>query len=465
VTDEPLPRWAIAADVAAVCAALLGVVVLLGGGFRDRIGGVRISVTNSRGAFVVAIVLLAIRHTLVRRPSFVDRLVGAARHVAASAGWRTIWPAFAVSRVAVLVVGLVAVFTVGYPKGGPPFRISKNEAVNLPARWDAGWYLNIATQGYSWNERRADAQQNIAFFPAYPMLLRVTARIFGGSAGAYVLGGIFISHAAFLWALFYLHRLTRARFGDAAADRSVLLLVSYPFAVFHGGIYTESLFLLGTLGAIVEFGERRFWRAAAWGFLVGITRPNGFFVSAALAAFGWFDGVWTREDVRTRDRNLSLLTLCAPLMGTALFSLYMGALTGNPFQWAAQHAAWGRTFRGAVPLVDSAAFVAEHGVVTLLQALPYDTLNTAAVVFTLVLLVPIWMRLGAAYAIFIIINMLPPLMLGGIMSMGRLTSTMFPLFMWLGVRQRSETTLFWVMAFACLQGLIAVLFYTWRPLV
>jgi hypothetical protein len=49
------------------------------------------------------------------------------------------------------------------------------------------------------------------------------------------------------------------------------------------------------------------------------------------------------------------------------------------------------------------------------------------------------------------------------MSMGRLTATMFPLFLWLGARTGGPTPNVAV-AFVMLQALAAVLFYTWRPL-
>ena len=35
----------------------------------------------------------------------------------------------------------------GYRDGGAPFRLCKNEFLDLPARYDAGWYLGIATDG------------------------------------------------------------------------------------------------------------------------------------------------------------------------------------------------------------------------------------------------------------------------------------------------------------------------------
>ena len=41
---------------------------------------------------------------------------------------------------------------------------------------------------------------------------------------------------------------------------------------------------------------------------------------------------------------------------------YLAWLTGNPFQWSAQHAAWGRTFTGRAPFVDVAGKIADKGV-------------------------------------------------------------------------------------------------------
>ena len=62
------------------------------------------------------------------------------------------------------------------------------------------------------------------------------------------------------------------------------------------------------------------------------------------------------------------------------------------------------------------------------------------------------------------VNVLPPIAAGGLLSMGRVTSVLFPAFLWLGsavpVRHRSA----WVMFFAALQGFVAVMFFTWRPL-
>jgi len=50
---------------------------------------------------------------------------------------------------AILIVGYLAVFMFGYAGGRAPLRHFDNELLNLPVRWDAGWYLAIVTGGYS----------------------------------------------------------------------------------------------------------------------------------------------------------------------------------------------------------------------------------------------------------------------------------------------------------------------------
>ena len=84
---------------------------------------------------------------------------------------RAIWPIVIVSRIGVLVVGLMAMHAIGFPEGRTPFRVADGEAGNLPARFDAGWYLQIATYGYEYLPNRFDRQQNLVFFPAFPILM------------------------------------------------------------------------------------------------------------------------------------------------------------------------------------------------------------------------------------------------------------------------------------------------------
>jgi hypothetical protein len=95
---------------------------------------------------------------------------------------------------------------------------------------------------------------------------------------------------------------------------------------------------------------------------------------------------------------------------------------------------------------------------------PYDALNLMGFIFAVAMIWSVWRRVGPAWTLFILINVLPPLFAGGLLSMGRLTATLFPAFLALGAVLSVRATPAVVAAFGILQGLVAVLFFTWRSL-
>ena len=65
---------------------------------------------------------------------------------------------------------------------------------------------------------------------------------------------------------------------------------------------------------------------------------------------------------------------------------------------------------------------------------------------------------------FVLVNLVPPLFAGGVLSMGRVTSTLFPLFLALAILVPPRSVPAWVAGFGIGQGLCATLFFTWREL-
>jgi Gpi18-like mannosyltransferase len=125
------------------------------------------------------------------------------------------------------------------------------------------------------------------------------------------MGGTLVVLLAFCGALIYLYRLARGMLGDdARAADAVWLLAVYPFAVFYSAVYTESLFLLGALGAFYHFQRGEYARAGAWGVLVGLTRPNGCFLAVPLGILAvapwlprWLAGRGSDEPAGPRPRS------------------------------------------------------------------------------------------------------------------------------------------------------------------
>jgi hypothetical protein len=134
------------------------------------------------------------------------------------------------------------------------------------------------------------------------------------------------------------------------------------------------------------------------------------------------------------------------------------------FGWARMQGAWGRSYAGLEGVAGRIGFAANLGVVRWIAERPVDALNGAALIFMLAMIWPVWRRLGLAWAALIVVNVLPPLFAGGLLSMGRITSTVFPAFVALAIVLPRRVTAPVLTIFALGQGLVAVLFFTWRPL-
>jgi len=360
-------------------------------------------------------------------------------------------------RLAILVVGALAAWTIGYdplPTEQAAWRVSPNVLANLPARWDAYWYLDVAAHGYSWVET-TPLQQNPVFFPVYPLLIRMV----GASTGwPLAWAGVAISLAAFAAAARTMYRVASIELGEAAARRAVLLMTAYPFAIYYGAVYTESVFVFLLLSAWLAHRERRLLAAAAWGVLLGATRPNGFIVCAAFAWLALEQSTGLPRAARLR----ALVAAATPLVGLLAFSVYLAWAVGAPMAWFTGQFAWGSLSSGM-----ATAFDPRWG-----PALPFrpsdamvHAANVAAVLFAIGAVLPILRRFGTAHALLVGLSVLPPLAAHGILSMGRFTSVLFPLFLLLASRISQARERRWLVGLLCAQVVVACLFYTWRIMV
>lgn len=452
-----LPKWATALDVIAVVMALIAISVAITGGFRLFFFDFRLSVTGWLRPALLSAVAIAIRHAIVRHDPLSRRVATAVTRWWRAPDTRIVLPIHLSTRLGVLMIGFLAVILVGFPPDTTGrWKLYDNDFLDLPARYDAGWYLGIATEGYRYNpELRPDYPQNIAFFPAYPMAIRYLSVLFGRQG---LWTGVIISLVSFFVALTYFLRLARDLLKDEdQAVTAVTLLAAYPFAVFFSAAYTEGLFLLTLIGAVYHFHKNELWRAAMWGFVCGLTRPNGAFLSVVLALMAM---------TSSRSRNPGAwLAAASPGFGMLTFSAFIWRLTGNPFKWTLMNVAWGRTYKSLNSLVsDRVDFIASNGLYGYASTQTIDMFYLLAVLLCLAAVWPVYRRFGIAFAALILITILPPMSAGGLLSMGRVTSILFPVFLWLGGAIPAQHRNAWLGLFALLQGFVAVMFFTWRPL-
>ena len=324
---------------------------------RFRIGEMRVTVTSYvRLAAAVAVVVI-VRHMLWRRPGLHVRV-----WERVCRWWRVpnagaVLGAAVLSRVTVLLVGLVAVSAFGLATGAP--LLTDNPVRNLVARWDSSWYLSILEHGYQW---APDGQQhNVAFFPAFPAGMAALAAILRWHP---LHAGLLLSVIAFVLAAVYLYRLARRSLDDEGALAAVWLLAAYPFSVYYSAPYTESLYLLAVLATLYHFGRDEWGRAAFWGAVAGLSRPNGSFLSVVLAIVVLADGWRARNDGRapfTRRTLIQLAVASAPGLGMVAFTAYLYARFGVPLLWMQAHGAWGRSYTSLVELTAARATTVRDG--------------------------------------------------------------------------------------------------------
>ena len=467
-----LPKWATALDVFAVAMAILALSVAAGGGFRVLEYGFRLSVMDWWRPALYGAIAVIIRHAIVRRDPLHRRLVAAVPAWWRHPDTRVVLPLHLSSRFGVLLVGFLAVILIGFPpEASSRWRIYSNDLLDLPARWDAGWYLGIANGGYQFDGTKGEElQQNIAFFPAFPMTLRFVSTFLGRES---LWAGVAISIVAFFVALVYFLRLARSELGDEdQAVTAIWLLAAYPFAVFFSAVYTEALFLMTLVAAVYHYRRDELVKSACWGFACGLTRPNGAFLSIALGLMAiapMWDAARSRLLVPPPAGWPSiakrLAAASAPGVGMLAFSAYIWSLTGNPFQWTMQNVAWGRVYRSLDSLVtDRVDYISHHGLYGYASTQTIDLFYALAVLLALAAVWPVYRRFGLPYAVLILVNLLPPMAAGGLLSMGRVTSILFPVFLWLGAAVPARHRTGWITLFACLQGFVAVMFFTWRPM-
>ncbi|HET8733009.1 MAG TPA: mannosyltransferase family protein [Anaeromyxobacteraceae bacterium] len=279
-------------------------------------------------------------------------------------------------------------------------------------RWDAGWYLDIARNGYALRGPLGTVQSNVAFFPLYPWTVRAVQSLLPGRGeGSFFVAALIVSNAAALAGLWLLWRLARDVTGDdEAASRAVLYALLFPFGFVLSSAYPESLFLALSAGSLLAAGAGRHWLAGVLGMLLALTRPGGVLVAVPLA---WIAGE------RGGRRLPALAASALPGLGALAHLAWLWRLTGDPLALFHVQGAWGR--RLAAPwetLLSPREFHARLG--------PLEALVIALVAAT-----GAWLlarRRTRALGVWALVSLVPVLLSGTFLSSVRFGAVAFPAF-------------------------------------
>src|SRR3954468_14501487 len=304
------------------------------------------------------------------------------------------------------------------------------------ARWDSVWYLGIAHDGYS--------GASSAFFPLYPLLVRAFA--VSASPGALLVSAYFVSLTSLFGALWLMHRLVALELGsDGVARSAVLLLAVFPGALWFGAPYSESLFLLLSVGAFYAARTGRWWVAGALAALAAGTRSAGIVLVVPLLVLWW--------QSRPRRAAAAGWIALAPL-GLAAYSLYLALAVGDGFAYLHLQDVWFRSFAGPFGGVWDGAVAAWDGLRQVVSGSRTHVYFTAAggdpidvawhnlelfgfLVLGAVGVVGVMRRLPLAYGAYVLAALALPLSFPvgpqPLMSLPRFLAVLFPLFMWLAL--------------------------------
>jgi hypothetical protein len=377
---------------------------------------------------------------------------------------------------------------VSWPAGGAV------DALFTPlTRWDAGNYLAIVRNGYGYSDGD-EASPLSAFFPLYPALTRLVAWVLGSSYAAMLIASYLVSLLAFLGALVLFCKLVTLEFGAAVARDATLLLAIFPASFYFSSPYSESLFLLCSVGAFYAGRTGRWGWAGVAGACATATRLVGVALIVPLALLYFYgprpdpplDG---RRGLRPRyplRRDVSWLALVPA--GVIAYTIYLQVAFGDGFAW---FHAQKTTFARVTSLPTSTAWAgvtaAWHAARRLeeiygpaappgvfwdweAQQASVAILEFGVLLLACACLVGVFRRLPIAYgaytatALVILlssrVSTAPPIDIGRpLQSLHRFVAVLFPYFVWLGVEaQKRRWTPSLAAAFGIFLGLFTAMF-------
>ncbi|MHB0856532.1 MAG: mannosyltransferase family protein [Anaerolineae bacterium] len=330
---------------------------------------------------------------------------------------------FVVTRLGILLVAYVSAPLIVEPADSG-YHIRPDNAVLdvLGSRWDSGFYLSIAREGYRFGVPEGQFS-SVPFFPLLPVLIAGGKLLLGDP----VLAGVLVANLALMGASILFYRLVDEEWGSVIADRAVWYMLIFPTSFFGSAIYTESLFLLGATGALYLFRRGRWEFAGLAGALAAFSRFVGIIVAPLLLLEWWM--------ARNRQgppisRAAVVAALIVPL-GTLGYMTYLYLAFGDPLAFAHASTEWDRSVRPPLEAVANILRRPDEGwrVALLAGRIPIDDGIDllAALVFALLGLILLIQRRWSEGAL-VLCGVLLPLNFGLLMSLRRYVWVLFPAF-------------------------------------
>lgn len=309
--------------------------------------------------------------------------------------------------------------------------------VDIHARWDSFWYLDIAQNGYSY--KGMEKLSNIAFFPLYPLLIKTFSFFLFGNS---ILTGWLLSIFFILLATVYLFKLVKEFHSELNPQLPIIFLLVFPTAFFLNAIYTESLFLFLSIASFYYALKKNFILASIFGFFSALTRITGVILFIPLL-WEYFHSYGFRRLVSFKFLSIFFIPL-----GTISFFLYHYLKFGDFFLWLKVQAWWGRAFKFNK---DHFALFSNPAVVNL----SVDILFIASIA---IITYFVFRKLRTSYGLYMLATLLVALGTGTTMSIGRYILVLFPTYIFISQIKNQYLRQAWVFSSILLLAMNIVLF-------
>lgn len=270
--------------------------------------------------------------------------------------------------------------------------------------WDSGHYVAIAERGYNFPQQ--------AFFPLWPLMIKIFSFISGFYMASFLLSFIF---GLTTFVLFYF--LAVRLIGKTSAKYALILFASFPSTMFLHAGYTEGLFLTLTLLSFLMLEKKLYLLSAIFAGLTTMTRFAGIGILPAY--------LFLRQAVAKK-----IIFVIISLSGLLFYMLFLELIFGNGFLFIDAQKSWCQS-QGRCQFIFPLESLIDYGRLVFMGWIK-PNLSSAfldwffAMIF-LLMLVPVFKKLGLRYFVYSLIVLILPLF-STTVGMARYVLVAFPVF-------------------------------------
>lgn len=300
------------------------------------------------------------------------------------------------------------------------------------ANFDGEHYLSIAQKGYK------SLQQ--AFFPAYPVLMKIVSSLFGSGFTSFNWAGIVISNVLFFLSLVVFWKVIRLDYSERVAKFVIIALLVFPTSFYFGAVYTESLFLFTSLLTYYLFRKKKYFWSGLVGILMTLTRIYGVFVLAMILV-----EIFSRKSSLRKILKEKIYLVGISATGLIFYMYFSWVNYSDPLAFYNLQTIVGEQHQKGIILLPQVFF--RYAKMIFVNRVPFFSLQTTlleiatGLMFTFLPIYAYFKKIKWSYIVYMLLGFLVPSAQGSFSSIPRYVIVIFPAFIVLGVLLEKQSKL------------------------